>query len=77
MANAIADVMIHLDESLDRDALNRLESVIKENKCVTSADVSPDQKHMMLVTYDSECISAQEILQMVTGQGVHAELVGL
>ena len=77
MADAIADVMIHVDETLDREALERLEAVVRENTCVTSADVPADRQHMMLVTYNAECVSAQEILGLVTAQGVHAELVGL
>ena len=77
MADTIADVMIHVDESLDREALSRLESVVRDNACVTSADVPAGREHLMLVTYDSECVSAQEILRLVTEQGVHAELVGM
>lgn len=77
MADAIADVMIHLDESLDRDALDRLEAAVKENDCVTSADVPAGREHMMLITYNSECVSAQDILNLVTREGVHAELVGM
>lgn len=77
MADAVADVMIHVDETLDREALDRLEAVVRENDCVTSADVPADRQHMMLVTYNAECVSAQEILGLVTDQGVHAELVGL
>lgn len=77
MADAIADVMIHVDETLDRDALKRLEAAVRENSCVTSADVPENRPHMMLVTYNARCVSAREILQLVTGQGVHAELVGM
>jgi len=39
--------------------------------------VPQNREHMMLVTYNAKCVSAQEILGLVTGQGVHAELVGL
>lgn len=77
MTDSIADVMIHVDENLDREQLERLESVVKANDCVTSADVPENQAHMMLVTYNSECVSAREILSLVTAQGVHAELVGM
>lgn len=77
MTDAIADVMIHVDEALDRDALERLEAAVRENSCVTSADVPEGRQHMMLVTYNAECVSAEEILQLVTRQGVHAELVGM
>ena len=50
---------------------------MRENSCVTSADVPEGRQHMMLVTYNAECVSAEEILQLVTRQGVHAELVGM
>lgn len=77
MADAVADVLIHVDETLDREALERLEAVVRENDCVTSADVPQNREHMMLVTYNAKCVSAQEILGLVTAQGVHAELVGM
>lgn len=77
MADAIADVMIHVDETLDREALDRLEAAVKQNDCITSADVPAGREHMMLVTYNAECVSAREILDIVIRQGVHAELVGM
>ncbi|HSH28440.1 MAG TPA: hypothetical protein VK971_00930 [Thiohalobacter sp.] len=77
MTGSIADVMIHVDENLAREELERLEGVVKANACVTSADVPEHQQHMMLVTYNPECVSAREILSLVTAQGVHAELVGM
>ncbi len=73
----IADVMIHIDETLPRDALMKLEYAIREDECVISASVPPGKEHMMLVAYNPNCTSATDILARVNKQGIHAELVGL
>ncbi len=72
----IADVMIHIDETLPRDALTKLENTVREDECVISASVPAGKEHMMLVAYNPECITATDILAKVNKQGVHAELVG-
>ena len=72
----IADVMIHIDETLPRDALTKLENTVREDECVISASVPPGKEHMMLVAYNPECVTATDILARVNQQGVHAELVG-
>ncbi|HSD97306.1 MAG TPA: hypothetical protein VLB06_09200 [Sulfuricaulis sp.] len=73
----IADVMIHIDETLPRDALMKLENTVREDECVISASVPTGKEHMMLVAYNPNCTSAMDILARVNKQGIHAELVGL
>lgn len=72
----IADVMIHIDETLPRDALTRIEDAVREDECVISASVPIGKEHMMLVAYNPDCVTAADILARVHRQGVHAELVG-
>lgn len=36
-----------------------------------------EKPHLMIVEYNPELVSSKELLQLVLGQGVHAELVGL
>jgi len=73
----IADVMIHIDETLPRDALTKLENTVRQDECVISASVPTGKEHMMLVAYNPNCTSAMDILARVNRQGIHAELVGL
>ena len=73
----IADVMIHIDETLSRDALMKIEYAVREDECVISASVPHGKEHMMLVAYNPNCTSAADILARVNKQGIHAELVGL
>jgi hypothetical protein len=72
----ITDVMIHIDETLSRDALMKLTDTVREDECVISASVPLGKEHMMLVAYNPECVTATDILARVNKQGVHAELVG-
>ena len=73
----IADVMIHIDETLPRDALTKLENTVREDECVISASVPAGKEHMMLVAYNPDCTTATDILARVSKQGIHAELVGI
>lgn len=73
----IADVMIHIDESLPRESLAKIEDDLRQNECVISASVPAGNEHLMLVAYNPHCISATDILARVGGKGIHAELIGL
>lgn len=72
----ISDVMIHIDETLPREMLTKIEDAVREDECVISASVPADKQHMMLVAYNPDCTTATDILTRVNKQGVHAELVG-
>ena len=73
----IADVMIHIDETLPHDVLMKLENTVREDACVISASVPAGKEHMMLVAYNPDCTTATDILARVSKQGIHAELVGI
>jgi hypothetical protein len=73
----MADVMIHIDETLSEESLKKIGEVVREDGCVISAGVPAGNMHMMLVAYDPECVAAAEILARIRNTGVHAELVGM
>lgn len=77
MGRQMADVMIHIDETLSEESLKRLEAAVREDVCVISAGIPAENRHMMLVAYNPECVSASDILARVKNAGVHAELVGM
>ncbi len=74
---SIADVLVHIDESLSKEALAKLEDVVRKDECVISASVPAGKMHLMLVAFNPECTSTKNILCKVKEDGVHAELVGL
>lgn len=77
MEISIADVLVHIDESLSKDALTKLEDKVRTDECVISASVPAGKTHLMLVAFNPACTNAKNILCKVTEEGVHAELVGL
>lgn len=77
MEISIADVLVHIDESLSKEGLAKLEEAVRGDECVVSASVPVGKMHLMLVAYNPECTSAKNILIKVKEQGVNAELVGL
>ncbi len=73
----IPDFMIHVDESLSADDMHGLEERLRTDACVISACTSHEDPHLLLVTYNSDCTTSHDLLDLVTQTGVHAELVGL
>lgn len=73
----IVDFMIHIDETLPRENLEKLESIVRQNESVISAAVPRGKPHLMMVAYNPQRGSAKEILASVEREGCHAELVGM
>lgn len=77
MQPAIADFMIHITESLPETDMSTLADSLCNDACVTSACISHDNPHLIIVNYDSNCASARDIVRNVASRGVHAQAVGL
>ncbi len=76
MKPAIADVMIHVDESLPEYGMCAIADTLCSHAHVVSGCLSPKASHMILVRYDADAMRASELLSQVRNHGVHAELVG-
>ena len=77
MSINIADVIVHVDETLPPDQLKTLEDHIHKMGGVVSASNRDATPHLISVTYDPEKVKSHDILVKVESEGVHAELVGL
>jgi len=77
MATQIADVTIHIDETLDRAKLEKLRDSLLGEAGVMAADYHEEKPHLMIVEYDPDRNNSGNLLKVVTTQGVHAELIGL
>ena len=77
MSTNIADVVVHIDETLTLDQLKTLEEHIHKIGGVVSACNRDDQPHLISVTYNPERVKSHYILEQIVREGVHAELVGL
>ena len=77
MRTNLADVIVHIDETLPFDQLETLENHIHKMGGVVSACNRDDQRHLITVVYNPEQVKAHDILVEVKNEGIHAELVGL
>lgn len=77
MGKDIADVMVHIDETLDHAKLEELADVVRRIGGVESVSFHDDKPHFMVVKYDPSQTDASSIHQKITDKGVHAKLIGL
>jgi hypothetical protein len=75
MATKMTDVMLHIDEETTHEERERLRDYFLERNGVLTADYKDTAPHLMIVGYDPEGITANELLASVQRQGYHAELV--
>ena len=77
MSSQFNEVMIHLDESLDDEAMLALEDGIRHDKGVVSVGHRNHQNHLMVVVYDTEVMHGANLLHHFQERGLHAQLVGM
>ncbi len=75
MSADVCDVAIHIDETLNDRELINLEEAIRSDFGIVSVGHNHD-KHMVFVVYNPELLRSRDILDRVTNQGFHAELIG-
>lgn len=73
----LADVTIHIDETLEPDKRHALVDAVREIDGVVGIGYHDDKPHLMIIEYDPGKTSSATLLQAVKAQGVHAELLGL
>ena len=69
--------MIHIDPDIGHQNRENLRDMILNHEGVEAAAYHDEKPHLMIVEYDPDQVSSQELLAIVTSQGVNAELVGL
>ena len=77
MSSNLNEVMLHLQETLDDDALLQLEEGVRQDRGVVSVGHNPDNSHMIMVVYDSETTRAASLLHTFQERGLHAQVVGM
>ena len=73
----LADVTVHVDEMLDAATRAKLEDDLRSQDGVISVHSSEKTPHLIVVTYDPDHAKSKQILGVVLGEHLHAELVGL
>jgi hypothetical protein len=76
MTERIADIVVHVNETLDEETLRTLEDEVFDKVGVVAVGHNPDHPHLLMVAYDSEVIHPTNLLGSIRGHGLHAQLVG-
>jgi hypothetical protein len=76
MSTNLADVLVHIDETLPPDQLKTLADHIHQIGGVVSACNRDEKPHIISVVYNPERMKSHDILVEVKSEGLHAELIG-
>lgn len=77
MNTRLNDVIVHINEVLDEDALRYLEDGVRQDAGVVSVGHNPEKPHMLMVVYDSDSTHASSLLHSFQERGLHAQVIGL
>jgi len=77
MIPKMVDILVHIDETLDPAGQSGLDDRVRQLEGVFSVHIPARKPHLMLVEYNPDYVSSQQILASVKQHGLHAELVGM
>jgi hypothetical protein len=75
-SNNKVEIVIHVDDTLGETRRGDLTAALEARDGIYAAEFCPLRYHLMLVDYDSEKFSSQDILQLVGRENVTAQLIG-
>ena len=73
----LADVTVHIDETLDEAARGEIEERVRALDGVVSYHNGAATPHLAVVEYNPAKVDSADILEAVKSGGVNAELIGL
>ncbi|MCB1761353.1 MAG: cation transporter [Gammaproteobacteria bacterium] len=73
----LADVTLHIDQTLRSDELERVEEAFRQHDGIVSVHINPEKRHLMLVEYNPDKIHSRDLIDILHSQGLQGELIGL
>ncbi len=70
------EIIMHVDESLGETQRDDLAGYLISLEGISSAEFCPLRDHLMLVQYNRDLVSSQDVLGRVQSRNIHAELIG-
>lgn len=70
------EIVVHITENLEERQREELITALEDNGGITTAEFCPLRYHLMLVRYDRDTYSSQDVLDRVKSQNVNARLIG-
>ena len=73
----ISDVMIHINESLSKEARSSLENAMRKVEGVVSPGFNAGKEHLLLIAYNTEKTNTAILLEKARAEGYTAQLIGM
>ena len=70
------EIVVHVTETLGDERRKNLVSALESEENIVSAEFCPIHYHLMLVRYDRDMSSSQDVLASVQSKNYHARLIG-
>ena len=70
------EIVVHITETLGEQQRGNLIAAIEGNSGITTAEFCPLRYHLMLVRYDKDVSTSQDVLNCVESQNIDARLIG-
>ena len=74
--NTNVEIVVHVDEELGQTQRGDLVDYLTATDGISSAEFCPLRYHLMLVQYDRERITSQDVIRRVNSRQITAELIG-
>ena len=75
-AKNTVEIVVHVSENLEDRQRNNLVVALENKDGIVSAEFCPLRYHLMLVRYDKDQYSSQDVLGAVSAQKLQARLIG-
>lgn len=75
-AKKTVEIVVHISDVLDDAQRNNLVVALEQNENIVSAEFCPLRYHLMLVRYDRDNYSSQDVLGAVSDRKLQARLIG-
>ena len=75
-AKNTVEIVVHVSENLEERQRSNLMVALENKDGIVSAEFCPLRYHLMLVRYDKDQYSSQDVLGAVSGQRLQARLIG-
>ncbi|WP_126453324.1 hypothetical protein [Sulfuriflexus mobilis] len=73
----LADLIIHVNETLAASERTALEDVLRQSNGVVAPRFNKETPHLLLVAYNPEQIDSHKLLHQVKAGGYTAQLLGM
>ncbi len=74
-ANTV-EIVVHISETLGEQRRRDLVTALEDTDSIVSAEFCPLRYHLMLVRYDRDVATSQDVLARVKSQNYQARLIG-